>query len=80
MERKTARTPDPPPLPELTTMEAWYLECLRLLSKHLKRAPKVHELASYCGRTKSPVFDAMVALRHKGYVAQDADKRFVVVR
>ena len=81
MERKTTRRRPPPApvLPDLTAKETWYLECLRILSKHLGRPPVVHELAAYCGRSKSPVFDAMVSLKHKGRVTQDADKRFVVV-
>ncbi len=60
-------------------MEEWYLTCLDTLSRHLKRAPTVHELASYCNKTKSPVFDAMQSLKHKQRVTQDENRRFVVV-
>jgi len=77
--KTSAAPPAPPPLPALTAMEEWYLTCLGTLSKHLQRAPTIHELASYCQKTKSPVFDAMQALKHKKYVRQNKQKRFEVV-
>jgi DNA-binding IclR family transcriptional regulator len=76
---KPTAPPVRPPLPALTAMEQWYLTCLDTLSKHLKRAPTVHELAAYCGRSKSPVFDAMQSLKHKRRVRQNKQKRFEVV-
>lgn len=79
MASKPRAAPPPRPvLPALTAMERWYLECLRVWSEHYKRAPRMHELAAYCGKTKSPVFDAMQSLKHKGYVVQNSDQRFEV--
>jgi len=40
----------------------------------------IHELASYCGRTPSPVYGALVSLEAKGYVFRNQTRQFEVVR
>lgn len=83
----TPRTPAaPPPIPSArppTPTELWYLECLRILTAHYKRPPKITELARYCDRSLFPTWSAMLSLEAKGVVARvecdDGRRRFVEV-
>jgi DNA-binding IclR family transcriptional regulator len=67
--------PAPPRQEALTAIEAWYLECLRILSVHLKRPPSLPELAKYCKRTITPVLRALQSCEHKGHARQDRRSR-----
>ena len=72
-----------PPIPEpvrppMTPKEQYYLQALALWTRHMKRPPALHELAAYCGRTRTPVHDALVSLEHKGYVQRNAERKFEV--
>lgn len=51
-------------------MELWYLECLRRWIVSHRRSPVIHELAAFCGKSKTAVHSALVALEHKGYVTR----------
>ena len=92
--RKRAGDPEgnPPRPPQIirstrpiTDLETWYLSCLRLLYKHLGRAPSIVELATYCEKTINPTWVAMRSLESKGAVTRagtgstQEDRRFVPV-
>jgi len=51
-----------------TEIEAWYLECLRRLTAHYKRLPKINELAVYCDRAVFPTWQALCRLERIGKV------------
>lgn len=51
-------------------MELWYLECLRRWITAKGRSPVIHELAAFCGKSKTATHSALVALEHKGYVTR----------
>lgn len=63
----------------MTPMEQYYLTALATWTQHMRRPPALHELAAYLGKTRTPVYDALVSLEHKGYVARNASRHFVVV-
>ncbi len=55
-----------------TQTELWYLECFRILAKHYKRSPSIHELAHYCQRSHTPVGAALQSLWRKGHLARES--------
>jgi DNA-binding IclR family transcriptional regulator len=63
----------------MTPKEQYYLQALKIWTRHYRRPPALHELAAYVGRTRTPVHDALVSLEHKGYVERNEDRRFEVV-
>ena len=80
---RTKKIPVAPPAPNireaLTAVEAWYLECLGLLTKHLGRPPSLPELAAYCKRTVTPTYLALVSCERKGYAKRGtADRKWKV--
>lgn len=67
-------------------MEGYYLQCLRVWSHRMRRAPWVHELAAFCHKSQTAVYSALISLEHKGWVrrvgadpTKKADRRFVAV-
>jgi DNA-binding IclR family transcriptional regulator len=60
-------------------MEVWYQRCLQRWTAANKRTPTLDEIAAYCGKSRSAAYSALVALEHKGQLARDQDRRFVVV-
>lgn len=80
MKRSTA--PKAPPAPQreaLTAIEAWYLECLRLLTVHLKRPPSLPELATYCKRTVTPTYLALCSCERKGHARRNRARKWELV-
>lgn len=81
---RVKRSPPKPPPPSTsgtrapTPIEGWYLECLRVLTAHHGRPPKITELAAYCDRAVYPVYQAMLRLERNGHVKRNADRRFEV--
>lgn len=75
---RTPGTPAPLQRPP-TAIELWYLDCLRILTKHYKRPPSLPELATYCKRSTWPTYAAMISLEAKGVVRRNDDRRFVEV-
>lgn len=71
-----ARPAAPKPTEELTAIEAWYLECLRLLSAHLRRPPSIPELAQYCGRTVTPTYLALLSCERKGHAKRNRARKW----
>lgn len=76
------RTPKPPgPIvvsdKPITPVEQWYLDCFRLLAKHLKRSPTIPELARYCDRAVFPTWEALCRLEAKGKLTRGPRRRFV---
>lgn len=49
-------------------MESYYLECLIRWTGVMHRAPFVHELAGWLGKSKTAVYSALISLEHKGLV------------
>ncbi len=76
-----------PPLPPrqrqaLTAGESWYVQCLAILTEHLKRPPSMPELAAYCRKAVNPVFTALVRAEGKGHVrrvGRGKKRKFVLV-
>jgi hypothetical protein len=76
-----------PPLPPrqrqaLTVAETWYVQCLGILTAHLKRPPSMPELAAYCRRAVNPVFTALCRAESKGHlrrVGRGKQRKFLVV-
>lgn len=81
----TDKPPTPPAAPRasnrrpITEIEAWYLECLRLLTAYLKRPPTVTELARYCKRTETPVHRGLQRLADKQRVKNVEGKYIIPV-
>jgi hypothetical protein len=63
-----------------TAIELWYLECLRVLTRHLRRPPSIVEFATYCKRAVFPAYSALCSLEAKGVVRRNKDRRFEEVR
>lgn len=82
MSAKPKPIPSPPSPPTkairrsdpATPLELWYLQCLKLLTHHLKRPPSLTELSTYCKRAVTPCYVALLRLEAKGYVARRARK------
>lgn len=77
------RPPDPSGN-QPTSMELWYLECLRRWIKAHGRSPVIHELAAFCAKSRTAVHSALIALEHKGCVTRvggegPGSRRFVPV-
>jgi hypothetical protein len=89
--RSKAKSKTPPRTPAIspthnrppTARELWYLECLRILTRHLRRPPKITELALYCDRAVFPTWQGMLRLEAIGLVRreeqEDGRPRFVEV-
>lgn len=78
--RKIPAPPAPPkPHEALTATERWYLECLKILSAHLKRPPSLPELATYCKRTVTPTYLALLSCERKGHARRDRQRKWVPV-
>lgn len=65
--------------PHMTPREAEILRALSHWTGHMRRPPVLHELAAFLGLTRTPVYDALVHLEHKGYVMRNDARQFVVV-
>jgi hypothetical protein len=81
---RETKTPLPPPPPRerlpITPLEAWYRQCLAIMTAHLKRPPSIYELAAWIGKSRTSVYAALCSLEHKGAVRRrPADRRFVLV-
>lgn len=62
------------------------MDCLRLWTHRMKRAPWVHELAAFARKSQTAVYSALISLEHKGWVRRvggdpnkKASRRFEVV-
>ncbi len=60
--------PDPRKIEALTTTESWYLECFRVLTIHLKRAPSMPEFSIYVKRAVNPCYTALRRIAAKGHL------------
>lgn len=58
------------------------MQCLVILSAHLKRPPSMPELAAYCRKAVNPVYTALCRAEGKGHVrriGKGKKRKFVVV-
>lgn len=69
--------PPPPPPDALSPLDRWYLDCLTIHCRHLKRAPSVLEFATWIKRTTTPVHRKLTQLEAAGYVTRDDRRRFL---
>ena len=83
---KRSRAPAAPAAPirserraALTPIEAWYLHCRALLAAHLRYAPSIPEIATYCGRTTTPVYLALLRCEAKGHLKRNERGTFEAV-
>lgn len=68
------------PTVHVTAGEAWYLQCLKILCEWRKSQnmdhPTIQDLATYCGRTNSPVWKALVSLTNKGFARRTPEGKY----
>jgi hypothetical protein len=64
--------PPPQPTEQLTAMEAWYLECLKRWTavKGKGQPPSIAQLAAWCKRSQTAVYDSLLRCEAKGYVSR----------
>jgi hypothetical protein len=86
MSSTTLGKPPRVPIHHPTATELHYLQCLQAWTKRRGRAPWVHELAAWVGKSSTAVYSALISLEHKGYVrrvgadpGKKADRRFQAV-